>query len=150
VIWAFARDGGLPESRVWRHVSKKHLTPAPAIWLCVVAAFLALVYSGAYAVVTSISTIGLYISYIIPVYLHWRLKRRAAAIERGPWNLGRYSSTINLIAMIWVVFLSVILSLPDEMRAGKSILAVFVLLSLWYGLRERRRFQGPAWTGDKG
>ncbi len=150
VIWAFARDEGLPESRVWRHVSPKHLTPAPAIWLCVVAAFVALIYSGAYAVVTSISTIGLYISYIIPVYLHWRAKGTAAQIERGPWHLGRYSSIINFIAILWVVFLSIILSLPDKLRSGKSILAVFVFLGLWYGLRERRRFQGPAWAAVGG
>ncbi|MCI0339010.1 MAG: amino acid permease [Acidobacteria bacterium] len=140
VIWAFARDDGLPQSRIWRHVSPRHLTPAPAIWLCVIAAFLAAVYSGAYAVVTSISTIGLYISYIIPVCLRQRVKE----IDRGPWHLGRYSSIINLIAILWVIFLCLILSLPDNMRAGKSIVAVTILLGLWYGLRERRRFRGPA------
>lgn len=166
VIWAFARDKGMPGSRVWRHVSRSHLTPAPAVWLCIFAAFVAVLfaavrsirssqeglffdqnaYSDAYAVVTSISTIGLYLSYIIPVYLHWRIKGTAAQIERGPWHLGRFSSIINFIAILWVFFLSVILSLPDKMRTGKSILAVIVLLGLWYGLRERRRFSGPAWS----
>src|SRR5947209_3639962 len=33
-IYAFARDGGLPGSRLWKRVSR-HSTPAPAIWLCV-------------------------------------------------------------------------------------------------------------------
>ncbi len=146
VIWAFARDEGLPKSAVWRYVSRKHLTPAPSIWLCAAAALLAAIYSGAYAVVTSISTIGLYISYIIPVYLRWRAKGTDREIERGPWHLGRFSSAINFVAILWVIFLCVILSLPDNMRAGKSILAVAALLGLWYGLRERRRFKGPAWA----
>jgi amino acid transporter len=145
VIWAFARDDGLPGSGLWRRVSRKHLTPAPAIWLCAIAAFLAAIYSGAYAVVTSISTIGLYISYIIPVLLFVYLRARGGALERGPWNLGRFSGAINVIAILWVIFLSVILSLPDNMRTGKSIVAVTILLALWYGLSERRRFQGPAW-----
>ncbi|MGH9846993.1 MAG: amino acid permease, partial [Blastocatellia bacterium] len=70
VIWAFARDEGMPLAPVWKQVSRKHSTPSNAIWLSAIAAFLALIYSGAYAVVTSISTIGLYISYIIPVCLH--------------------------------------------------------------------------------
>jgi amino acid transporter len=143
VIWAFARDEGMPMSALLKRVSRKHMTPAPAIWLCVAAAFLGAVYSGAYAVVTSISTIGLYISYIIPVYLHLRA---GSHLERGPWHLGKYSRAINFIAILWVVFLSVILSLPDNMRTGKSILAVTVLLAVWYGLHERRRFKGPAWT----
>jgi amino acid transporter len=145
VIWAFARDDGLPGSGLWRRVSRKHLTPAPAIWLCAIAAFLAAIYSGAYAVVTSISTIGLYISYIIPVLLFVYLRARRRALTRGPWNLGRFGGVINVIAILWVIFLSIILSLPDRMRAGKSIVAVTILLALWYGLFERRRFQGPAW-----
>jgi amino acid transporter len=145
VIWAFARDGGVPGSRLWRRVSRKHLTPAPAIWLCAIAAFLAAIYSRAYPIVTSISTIGLYISYIIPVLLFVYLRARGGALERGPWNLGRFSGAINVIAILWVIFLSIILSLPDNMRTGKSIVAVTILLALWYGLFERRRFQGPAW-----
>jgi amino acid transporter len=146
VIWAFARDEGLPASRLWKRVSHKHSTPVYTIWLCVAAAFLAAVYSGALPVVTSISTIALYISYIIPVYLSLRAKGTVRGIERGPWHLGRYSAAINSVAILWVIFLSVILSLPDKMRAGKSIVAVTIALALWYGLRERRRFKGPSWA----
>lgn len=143
VIWAFARDEGMPMSALWKQVSHKHSTPVYTIWLCVIAAFLAAIYSGAYAVVTSISTIGLYISYIIPVFLHVRAKQK---LTRGPWHLGNYSFAINVIAILWVIFLSIILSLPDNMRAGKSIIAVLALLGLWYGLRERQRFKGPHWA----
>jgi amino acid transporter len=151
VIWAFARDAGLPLSKVWRHISPKHSTPVPAIWLCVTAALVAALYSGAYAVVTSISTIGLYISYIIPVYLMWRTRGTERELARGPWHLGRYGGMINLISIIWVVFLCIILSIPDDMRTGKSILAVAVLLTLWYLFYERRRFRGPIWSAsDKG
>ena len=142
VIWAFARDEGLPLSHVWKQVSATHSTPVNAIWLCVVAAFLGAVYSGAYAVVTSISTIGLYLSYIIPVYLHLR----AGGVERGPWHLGRFSRAVNVIAVLWVVFLCVVLSIPDNQRAGKAIAGVTALLALWYWLGERRRFKGPQWA----
>ncbi|HKQ76362.1 MAG TPA: amino acid permease [Blastocatellia bacterium] len=166
VIWAFARDEGLPLSSLWKRVSRKHSTPVYTIWLCVAAAFLAVMYAvvtslrfdqqniyfdksayeNNYAIVTSISTIGLYLSYILPVYLSLRAKGAARKIGRGPWHLGRYSAPINFVAILWVIFLSVILSLPDGMRTGKSILAVSILLALWYGLRERRRFKGPSWA----
>ncbi|MFN7928742.1 MAG: amino acid permease [Blastocatellia bacterium] len=163
VIWAFARDEGMPLSGLWKKVSHKHSTPVNAIWLCVTTAFLAVMYAVVtalrwgpegfylnqksyndnYAIVTSISTIGLYLSYIIPVFLHVRAKQK---LPRGPWHLGKYSFGINIIAILWVGFLSVILSLPDNMRAGKSMIAVLVVLALWYGLRERQRFAGPKWV----
>jgi amino acid transporter len=50
VIYAFSRDGGLPASHIFRRVSRKHQTPGPAIWLCIVTAFIAALYSGAYSV----------------------------------------------------------------------------------------------------
>ncbi|HWX39753.1 MAG TPA: amino acid permease, partial [Blastocatellia bacterium] len=146
LIYAFSRDGGLPLSEVWKHVSKRRLTPGPAIWLCVVVAFMAAVYAGAYPVVTSISVIGLYFSYIIPVFLAWRARGRGNEPARGPWNLGRWGAAVNVIAIVWVVFISIVLSTPDNMRPGKTIAGFVVLLVLWYLLRERRRFKGPAFA----
>ena len=144
VIYAFARDEGMPASKVWRHVGSKHLTPAPAIWLCSIAAFLTLVYSGGYAIVTAISTIGLYISYILPVWLHWR---SGSKLERGPWHLGKFSRAVNVVAILWVIFLCVVLCLADA-KTWKSILAVTVLLTIWYAVYERRHFHGPQWSNQ--
>ena len=148
VIYAFARDEGMPASAIWKRVSATHLTPAPAIWLSAAVAFLATIGSGTYAVVTSISVIGLYVSYIVPVFLAWRARGSAAAVPRGPWHLGRFGAPINLIAMLWVVFITVILAIPDDMRAGKTIVALTIVLSVWYLIRERRRFKGPSWTAS--
>jgi amino acid transporter len=149
-IYAFARDNGMPWSGVWKRVSAKYSTPAPAVWLSVVIAVLATLSSGAYAAVTSISVIGLYVSYIIPVYLAWRARGTAREPSRGPWHLGRFGWSINLIAVAWVVFISGILSIPDDMRAGKTIAGLTVLLAMWYWIRERHRFRGPAWAAAPG
>jgi amino acid transporter len=145
-IYAFARDDGMPGSRLWKQVSPKHLTPAPAVWLSVAIAVVATLSSGAYAVVTSISVIGLYFSYISPVYLAWRVRGTAREAPRGPWHLGKWGGAINLLAIAWVAFITVILSLPDDMRAGKSMAAVTLLLGVWYVARERDRFHGPSWA----
>lgn len=149
-IYAFARDGGMPGSALWKRVSRKYSTPAPAIWLCVVVAFAATISSGTYAVVTSISVIGLYFSYIIPVYLAWRRRGTASAAAQGPWTLGRYGSAINLAAIVWVIFITVILSIPDNMRAGKAIAGFTLVLATWYLVSERHRFRGPAWQTSAG
>ena len=148
-IYAFARDAGMPGSKIWKRVSRRHSTPAPAIWLCVIVAFVATIGSGTYAVVTSVSVIGLYFSYIIPVYLAWRLRGTPAEAPRGPWHLGRFGSSLNLIAMLWVLFITAILSIPDGMRAGKTIAGLTILLSGWYVVSERHRFRGPAWAAQQ-
>jgi amino acid transporter len=147
-IYAFARDRGMPGSSVWKRVSARYSTPAAAIWLCVVVAFAATISSGTYAVVTSISVIGLYFSYIIPVYLAWRRRGTSAAAPHGPWHLGRFGSAINLVAILWVIFITGILSIPDNMRAGKTIAGLTILLGAWYLLSERHRFRGPAWQAS--
>ena len=145
-IYAFARDDGLPGSTWWRRVSTKYLTPAPAVWLSVLVAAVATLSGGAYAVVTSISVIGLYFSYIIPVYLALRVRGTAAEPRRGPWHLGRLGWAINLVAVFWVLFIAIILSIPDNMRAGKTMLGLTILLGIWYAASERHRFGGPAWA----
>jgi hypothetical protein len=99
-----------------------------------------------FAISFSISVIGLYLSYIIPVYLGWRARGTAAETPRGPWHLGQYGWAINLVAVLWVVFITVILSIPDNLRAGKTMAALTLLLGAWYWVRERHRFRGPAWA----
>ena len=148
VIYAFARDEGMPASSVWKRVSATHLTPAPAIWLSVAVAFVATISSGTYAVVTSISVIGLYLSYIIPVFLDWRARGSATAVARGPWHLGRFGPAINIVAMLWVAFITVILAIPDDLRAGKTVAALAAVLGVWYLAAERRRFRGPAFSRE--
>jgi amino acid transporter len=140
-IYAFARDGGLPLAQLWRRVSAKHLTPAPAIWLSVSTAFVAALYSGAYSVVTSISTIGLYLAYIVPVYLGWKARRSGTWGERGPWHLGKFSCAINVAAMAWTAFICVVLVMPPNQRAGETMLGVTAALAVWYAAGEGRRFE---------
>ena len=47
----------------------------------------------------SIAVIGLYIAYVIPIFLRWRM---GDAFEAGPWNLGSKYKWMNPIATVWV------------------------------------------------
>lgn len=127
----------MPLSNLWSRISPSHNTPVLAIWLSAGLAFGAMIYSGAYSVVTSISVVGFYLSYIIPVYLGWRRKKHWIH-KRGPWHLGNSSNTINLLAVIWTVFICTIMVMPPNTRAGWGIAAVIgVLLALHYGTGKR-------------
>ena len=97
MIYAFSRDGALPGSNLWHQVNKRTRTPTNAIWLAAAGALiLGLPYlwnSAAYAAVTSIAAIGLYIAYVIPTFLRLR---QGESFKRGPWHLGRWSYLVGI------------------------------------------------------
>src|SRR6185369_3886293 len=116
--YAFARDDGVPGSRWIKRVNPRYRTPVWSILITSALAVLICFYAAAYSVVTSISTIALYLAYVIPIYLNWRNKRRRlgeyTTPQTSPWNLGRWGAPINLIAIVWTVFLTVIFSIPPN------------------------------------
>ncbi len=146
-IYAFARDGGMPLSNVWSRVSFRHKTPAAALWLSTTLACAAMIYSGAYSVVTSISVVGFYLSYGIPVYLGWRKKSRWIE-NRGPWHLGNLSSLINVLALVWTGFICIIMVMPPNTRAGWGILVVMGVLFVLHRLSGKHKVRQPS-AGDE-
>ena len=114
MIYAFSRDGALPGSAFWHRVNKRTRTPTNAIWLAAVGALiLGLPYLwnyAAYAAVTSIATIGLYIAYVTPTFLRLR---KGEDFKRGPWHLGRWSYVVGWIAVVWVVIIFFLFMLPQ-------------------------------------
>jgi amino acid transporter len=145
-LFALARDNGMPLSRVWSRVSVTRKTPAAAIWLSASFAFLAMVYSGAYSVVTSISVVGFYLSYIIPIYLGWR-KKESWISKRGPWHLGGASNAINCFAVIWTLFVCIVMVMPPNVRAGAGIVGVMAVLLIFHLFSGEHRVFKPNWVG---
>lgn len=116
--------------------------------------------------ILSLSTIALYVSYIIPIacLLSKRLRvrtRRAApgeayvsdnAIVFGPWTLGRWGPFINLYAICYACLMIPFLALPSELPVtattmnygGPVFCLVLVLAVIDYQLRGKGRFVGPA------
>lgn len=144
-FYAFARDKGVPLWQVWSRISPRHQTPAAAIWLSVSMAFAAMIYSGAYSVVTAISVIGFYLSYTIPVYLGWRKKGHWIS-KRGPWHLGAASNMINALACAWTLFICAVMVMPPNQRAGFGTAGVIAVLYLFHRLKGRAEVRKPAWT----
>jgi len=150
--YAFARDDGMPGSRLIKQVSPKYRTPVNSIIITSILAVLLCIYASAYFVVTSISTITLYLAYMFPVYLNWRNKRRGkgefTTRDSAPWNLGGWGPLINVICIVWCVFLAVIFSLPPNELVLWTMVGLGVLLTVYWQAYAKRRFQGPT-KGDE-
>lgn len=151
MAYAFARDGALPGSRLWKQVNPRTGTPTNSIWLCVTLSTLLVLPSlwntTAYLAATSVAVIGLYIAYVGPVLL----RRLNPDFEPGPWNLGRWSPLVGWIAIVWVIIICVLFVLPTAYPITAStfnytIVAVAVVLGLatvWWFAGARKWFTGP-------
>jgi amino acid permease (GABA permease) len=156
MIYAFSRDGALPGSAFWHRVNKRTRTPTNAIWLAAVGALiLGLPYlwnSAAYAAVTSIATIGLYVAYVAPTFLRLR---QGESFKRGPWHLGRWSYIVGWIAVIWVVFIFFLFMLPTaspitHANFNYTFVAVLVVIGfagIYWLVSARKWFHGPKVQG---
>jgi len=157
MIYAFSRDGAIPGSHLWKRINPRTRTPTNSVWLATGAAFvLGLPYlwsATAYAAVTSIAVIGLYIAYVTPVYLKLRAGDR---FQPGVWNLGRWSKPLGWIAVSWVCFIVILFVLPTVSPVtfksfNYSIVAVAVVLfgaGGWYVLSAHKWFKGPKVQGS--
>ncbi|CAF0862368.1 unnamed protein product, partial [Didymodactylos carnosus] len=152
MIYAFSRDHAMPGSRYWHRINRRVMCPLNAVWLsCFIAFIIALPYlrnTTAYSAVTSLSTICLYISYVMPIF--WKLLF-PKYFHPGPFNLGKWSTLIDIIAVIWVAFIVVLFVLPplypvtstNMNYACVGVGAVILGSGLGYLLDARKWFQGP-------
>ena len=145
--YAFARDDGMPGSRLLKQVDPRYKTPVAATIVTSALAVILCLYASAYYVVTSVSTITLYLAYMLPIYLNWRNKRLGVGEfttpQTSPWNLGRWGAKINFVAICWTVFIVIIFSIPpNDLVLWSMLLLTLVLLLIW-NLHARKHFRGP-------
>jgi amino acid transporter len=143
MLFAFARDGGLPASTLVARVSPRYRSPHVAIWISTAAAFVVALWSEAYAVMVALSTIALYTSYALPIFLSARRRRSGERSSHGPWHLGRYSPLVNAVALAWVAVVTVLFVLPPNELAGYTFAGSLALLTLYWRGYMRSRFRGP-------
>ena len=146
-LFSLARDEGTPLSRLLRAVNPKHGTPAPAIWAIVVASIAAMVWTKAVPIVTSLSTVALYLAYIIPVWLGLRARRAGSDWPSAAvWSLGRFGPAVNAIAVAFAAFICFVLIMPPNQLAGETLAGLLIALGVLYAAVARRRYHGPKWS----
>ncbi|EPT01082.1 hypothetical protein FOMPIDRAFT_97288 [Fomitopsis schrenkii] len=152
MMYAFARDGGIPGHRFFNKVDSKYNSPVRTVWLaCLLSFILGLPSLGsavAFSAATSIATIGLYISYGVPIALRVAYAPR---FVRGPFHLGALSLPVAVVAVVWIAFITVAFVLPEENPVGAqtlnyAVVAMGIVLAYALGfwvLSARKWFTGP-------
>ena len=166
MCYAFSRDGAIPGSRIWSKVNAARIPFNAVLFMAVCGLVITIpaywpASNGvpvAFFAVVSIAVIGLYIAYVIPIYLRWRMRDE---FEPGPWTLGRKYKWMNPFATVWVAIITVIFILPtnpggvpwnDEFDwklvnyAPLVTGAVILAVAIWWLLSARNTFTGPRHT----
>jgi amino acid transporter len=170
MCYAFSRDRAVPGHRLWTRLNHHRIPAFAVLFMAAMALLITLPalqgdennYTYAFFAVVSIAVIGLYIAYVIPTYLRWRMGDRFVP---GPWTLGRKYKWINPAAVVWVIICVIVFSLPQSPigtpgtqtgddpanvfdwkyvnYAPIAVLVVIVAVGLWWLISARNTFTGP-------
>ena len=158
MLFAFARDDGLPASGWLKKVSHKYRTPANSLtgivivsWLFTLVAFAVGAAGGpggggiAIIIVTAVSTIFLYAAYGVVIFLGATTQDW---IQHRAWSLGRWSKPIAWIAVLWCLVLMGLFSFPTSGNISwPFMVGAILLLLIYYFAWAKSRFQGPRSMG---
>jgi amino acid transporter len=167
--YAFSRDRGMPGWALFRRVTVKRVPLYAVLAVSIVSLIITIpAYFGtktgvpwAYFAITAICTVGLYLAYIIPVYLRLR---QGDKFSPGPWTLGRHYKWVNILAIAFVVL--VVYSLDGPTTAvgapwnsgftwtafnySPLVLIIGLLVGIWWWWGgAKKRYHGPVRTIDE-
>ncbi|MEO5876094.1 MAG: amino acid permease, partial [Streptosporangiaceae bacterium] len=115
----------------------------------------------AFYAVVSIAVIGLYLAFLIPIYLRLRM---GDAFQPGPWTLGAKYRWMCTIAIVEIVVISIYFVMPlvpagipghDDFTwtsvnyAPLAVGSVLLAITAWWFLSARRWFSGPKTNVDE-
>jgi amino acid transporter len=166
--YAFSRDRGMPGWNLFRRLNSERV-PLYAVMAVSVASFIitipalwgnSLGVPFAYFAITGICTVGLYIAYVIPVYLRLKAGDR---FEPGPWNLGNRYRWICRGAVAFVILVVITLDVPtvhsavpwnDDFKLSSFnytplVLVVGIIVWIWWRVSAKDRYTGPVRTIDE-
>jgi amino acid transporter len=162
--YAFSRDRAIPGWFIWRRVNRDRVPFNAVIGVSLFSLIIAIPalfgknnVPFAFFALTGICTVGLYVAYVIPVYLRLRA---GDSFEPGPWTLGRKYKWVNTIAVLFVILVVFALDLPytpaglpwnedfDTSLVNYVPLAVVIplIFGVWYLISAKNKYQGPVRT----
>ncbi len=152
MIFAFARDKGLPASGFLAAVNPRYRTPVGAILVGSILQVLfvwftsAITIAGtpAYSIVVSCTVIFLFLSFTLPILLGLFAYGGPKWPHMGPWSMGRAAYSLVAVLSLPCMALIIYAGIQPPNDWALSITAGFLVLTaiVWL-VFENRRFKGP-------
>lgn len=135
MMFAFARDGGLPMSNVLRQVSPTYRTPGAAIWVGGALSIVATLYGGAFLVLSTGCAVFLYLSYLMPIGAALKSELGGEWTNKGPFDLKAASIPVAVLAILGCALLIFVGVQPPQEKVGYLIvLMILALAAFWFAM----------------
>jgi amino acid transporter len=175
MTFAFSRDGAIPGSALWSKLSASKVPANAVVLVAAVAALITLpalvevnlgtteepfIVPTAFYAVVSVAVIGLYLAFLIPIWLRWRM---GDSFVPGAWTNGSKYKWMNLVAVAEIAIISIYFILPfvpggNPFNADFSLkfvnyapvltLGSLLILGIWWQTSAKNWFTGPKHTID--
>ncbi|MBS1599469.1 MAG: amino acid permease [Bacteroidetes bacterium] len=166
MMYAFSRDGAVPGYKYWCKVNKNQVPANAVLASSIIGLLITLpalwksprgIPTAFYAIV-SVSVIGLYLAFLIPIWLRWRAGDQ---FKPGKWTLGNKYKWMNIVAVVEIVIISIYFVLPFEPAAVPGHVSftwvavnyapilvglTLLILWIWWQLSVKKWFTGPKRT----
>jgi choline transport protein len=117
----------------------------------VILSFINIGSSTAFNAIISLSTVALYVSYLIPISCLVLKRLSGERIAWGPWTLGRFGPAINIFALCYGVFICIFLPFPSQqpvtalnMNYAAPVFGFVILFAVMdWCVRGRKVYVGP-------
>ncbi|KAJ4468961.1 amino acid/polyamine transporter I [Lentinula lateritia] len=153
--WAFARDKAIPFHHFFAHLGRGRLSDTPVnayLLSAVIQLALGCIYLGSTAAFNSFIAVSIMCfgcSCAIPILL--LLARRREPARDVPFSLGVWGYPLNVLAVLWIAFEMVIVSMPvslpvqpSDMNYASAVFVGFIVISaLWFIIDGRHIYEGP-------
>ena len=164
MLFAFSRDRAVPGHQYWTRLDSNRnpshaafgvgffalVLTLPALW-----APKGTVVPVAFFAVTSITVLGLFLAFMIPIYLRWK---QGDKFKAGSWNIGKHYKWMAPVAVLEIIYISIVLCLPTTpagVPGNKSftwlsvnyapiaLLLVIGSVSIWWSVSAKNWFKAP-------
>ncbi|KAI9314154.1 amino acid permease-domain-containing protein [Dichotomocladium elegans] len=158
LMWSMARDKCMPYYHVWYKLHGVNKVPLRIMLMQVAVCIIVIMPSFAsqiyWSAIMSAAVICINVSYGLPYLCRLIWKRNE--LPRGPFSLGRWSIPVNILAVLWIFFFSVVLCIPTvnpvsagAMNWSSLMVGAAFLLSLFFWFASGRHYyKGPIQTID--
>lgn len=119
--------------------------------VCWLLSFIYIGSSTAFNAIISLTSIGLHISYILPIRFIIPRKIRGPPVAFGPFKLGKWGIPINLFSLVYLFFVIIWIPFPIELPvtgsnmnyAGPILLVVIIGAVIDWFISGHKRFDFP-------
>ncbi len=125
IIWSFARDKALPAHGSLGRLSPSQKQPVNALLLATVIGAIMMILSQVtpnfYTLMINFTTGGFFLAFLFPLVGSLVTKMKGTWVP-GPFNFGRGSKVLSVIALVWALFMYLDISWPRPVYADQRYL----------------------------